>query len=107
MTQKGRDGWQKTRGVHTGEMVSEIHVVEQQKRSEEWCSVYSPAGITGKVLYSGTPLIRSLMSQKYLAVLPEQAQISCLEGRNDKYTVYRIHRTVPINKQPECRYRVQ
>ena len=77
-------------------MVSEIHLVEQQKRSEEWCSVYSPARITGKVLYSGTPLIRSLMSQKHLAVLPEQDQISWLEGRNDKYTVYRIHRTVPL-----------
>ena len=47
------------------------------------------------------------MSQKHLAVLPEQDQISWLEGRNDKYTVYRIHLTVPINKQPECRYRVQ
>ena len=35
MTQKGRGGWQTTGGAHTGEMVSEIHVVEQQKRSEE------------------------------------------------------------------------
>ena len=76
MTQKGRGGWQKTRGAHTGGMVSEIHVVEQQERSEQWCSVYSPSGITGNFLYSGTPLIRSLMSQKHLAVLPGQAQIS-------------------------------
>ena len=57
-------------------MVSEIHLVEQQKRSEEWCSVYFPTRITGKLLYSGTPLIRSLMSQKHLAVLPELDQIS-------------------------------
>ena len=35
LTQKRRGGWQKTRGTHTGEMVSEIHVVEQQERSEE------------------------------------------------------------------------
>ena len=47
------------------------------------------------------------MGQKNLAVLPGQAQILRLEGRNDKYTVHRIHRTVLINKQPECRYSVQ
>ena len=52
-----------------------------------------------KMNYSGTPLIRSLMGQKYfafdhingLAVLPGQAQFSRLEGRYDKYTVHRIH----------------
>ena len=32
-----------------------------------------------------------------LAVLPGRAQISCLKGRNNKYTVHRIHRTVLIN----------
>ena len=44
---------------------------------------------------------------KIMAVLPRQAQISWLEGGNDKYTLHHIHRTVLINKQPECRYRVQ
>ena len=63
MTQRGRGGWQKTRGAHTGGIMSEIHVVEQQERSEGWCSVYSPAGITGKVLYSGTPLINTVTNE--------------------------------------------
>ena len=42
-----------------------------------------------------------------VAILLGQDQISRLEGRNDKYTVHCIHRTVLINKQPECRYGVQ
>ena len=41
-----------------------------------------------------------------VAVLPGQAQISWLEGSNNKYTVHRIHRIVHISKQLECRYRV-
>ena len=41
------------------------------------------------------------------AVLPGQAQISWLEGRNQNYTVRRIQRNVLINKQPESRYRIQ
>ena len=32
------------------------------------------------------------MGQKNLAVLPAQAQILLLGGRNDKYAVHRIHR---------------
>ena len=58
--------------------------------------------------YSGTLLIWSLIiGHKNLAVLQGLAQISWLEGCNDKYTVHRIHHTVLINKQPECKYHVQ
>ena len=42
-----------------------------------------------------------------LAILSGQAQILWLDGRNDKYTVHRIHRTVLIIKQLECRYHIQ
>ena len=45
MTQRGRGGWQTTRGAHTGEMVSEIHVVEQRERSEE---LHRKGGVGGK-----------------------------------------------------------
>ena len=34
---------------------------------------------------------------KGVAVLQGLAQISWIEGRNDKYTVHRIHRTVLMN----------
>lgn len=45
-----------------------------------------------------------------VAVLSRQAQISCLEGRNDKYTKHLIlisNTTVLIYQQPESRYRKQ
>ena len=45
-----------------------------------------------------------------VAVLSGQAKIAWLKGRNDKYTVHRIHiswTNVLINIQPECKYRVQ
>ena len=41
-----------------------------------------------------------------VAILLGLAQISYLEGGNDRYAVRHIHLTVLINKQPECRYRV-
>ena len=50
----------------------------------------SRLGCCGWIKYSGTPLIRSPMGQKNVAVLPGQCQISWL-----------------LEQQPECRYRVQ
>ena len=65
-------------------------------------------------LYSGTPLHES---KKFghinrVAILSGQAQIPWLEPGpyNDKYPVHRIRislTTAVINKQSECRYRVQ
>ena len=51
--------------------------------------------------------MRSRMGEKNLAALSLLAQISSLEGRNDKYTVHRIRiswTTVCTNKQPQWRY---
>ena len=45
-----------------------------------------------------------------VALLSGQAQISWIEGRNDKYTEQHIRiswTTVLNNKQLECRYRVE
>ena len=39
-----------------------------------------------------------------VAVLPEQAKISWREGRNQKFAVHRIHRTVLINRVFKIRY---
>ena len=50
----------------------------------------SRLGCCGWIKYSGTPLVRSPMGQKNVAVLPGQCQISWL-----------------LEQQTECRYRVQ
>ena len=55
----------------------------------------------------GQKKLGRIIYKQYKFQIDRLAQISSLEGRNDKYTVHRIRiswTTVCINKQPQWRY---